>query len=201
VADLTVVRPCTQEIFPKSSYPSNQFAFAKQESMVRNQGRVTRFVVMAILQAARAESLGLPHESALSWGLNRAIFYAAAKRGFKEGPSKSGEKAGGSAGGQARELFRLGEDEAYRNPNVQPITFTIGDQDQTAADFERQVVPRFGTKTNFQKAWDEAIRIVTRYDRATLESRERFYGEVYKPRRDALSDSWTQEYSPVPKAR
>jgi len=38
---------------------------------------------MAVLQAARANVLGLPEDSAYSWGLDRAIFYAAAKRGFK----------------------------------------------------------------------------------------------------------------------
>src|SRR5579875_2525433 len=55
---------------------------------------VGRFQVMSILQAARAEALGLPHDSALSWGLNRAIFYAAAKRGFKGalGVGREGER-------------------------------------------------------------------------------------------------------------
>ena len=53
---------------------------------------VGRFQVMATLQAARARILGLSVASAKSWGLNRAIFYAAAKRGFKAaqgaGPAK-----------------------------------------------------------------------------------------------------------------
>ncbi|OYV02567.1 hypothetical protein CGW93_04880, partial [candidate division bacterium WOR-3 4484_18] len=47
-------------------------------------GPIGRFQVMAVLQAARAHLLGLPIESAKSFGLNRAIFYAAAKRGFKK---------------------------------------------------------------------------------------------------------------------
>jgi len=42
---------------------------------------VGRFQVIATLQAARAFVLGFPIESAKSWGLNRAIFYAAAKKG------------------------------------------------------------------------------------------------------------------------
>jgi len=41
-----------------------------------------RFQVMATLQAARAFLLGLILELAKSWGLNRVIFCAAAKRGF-----------------------------------------------------------------------------------------------------------------------
>jgi hypothetical protein len=156
---------------------------------------------MAVLQAARAERLGLPHNAALSWGLNRAIFYAAAKRGFKEGPPKEGEAAGKPSETPSRELYRLGDDEAYRDPNVKQITFVIGDQSQTTKDFERQVEARFGTSENFRSAWDEAVRIVGDYDRATLESRGRFYEEVYKPRRDDLSDSWTARYSPAPTAR
>ncbi len=169
--------------------------------MVRNQGRVTRFVVMAVLQAVRAESLGLPHDSALSWGLNRAIFYAAAKQGFKEGPPKVGEKSGSPSESPSRELYRLGDDEAYLNPNAKQVTFSIGGQDQTAGDFERQVAARFGTTENFLAAWGEAGRIVGSFDRGTLETRRRFYDEVYRPRRDELSDRWTQQYSPPPKSR
>ncbi len=44
---------------------------------------VGRFQVMALLQAARATALEYPLDEAESFGLNRAIFYAAAKRGFK----------------------------------------------------------------------------------------------------------------------
>ena len=43
-----------------------------------------RFQVMAVLQAARAYLLGMPLDSAKSLGVSRAIFYAAARRGFNE---------------------------------------------------------------------------------------------------------------------
>jgi hypothetical protein len=169
--------------------------------VVRNQGRVTRFVVMAVLQAVRAQSLGLPHNSALSWGLNRAIFYAAAKRGFREAPKEGGEPPGKPAGAPAIEKYRLGEDEAYRDLTAKELTFTIGGEAQTTERFEKQVASRFGTKENFKAAWEEASRIVGHFDRAVLESPQRFYGEVYKPRRDELSDAWTQKYSPAPKKK
>jgi hypothetical protein len=167
--------------------------------MVRNQGRVTRFVVMAVLQAVRAESLGLPHDSALSWGLNRAIFYAAAKRGFREAPKTTGEEHAQPAA--SPEVYRLGEDEAYRDPNAKTLTFMIGGEAQTLERFERQVASRFGTEANFRAAWSEASRIVGAFDRTTLASPQRFYAEVYQPRRDELSDSWTQRYSPAPKKK
>jgi hypothetical protein len=167
--------------------------------MVRNQGKVTRFVVMAMLQAARAETLGLPRESAFSWGLNRAIFYAAAKRGFRGGtPSGTdGPKAPGQR--PALELFRLGDDEALRDPTVEPVTFTIGERPQTVAEFDHAVSSRFGSQENFRKAWEEALRVVGSIDRAALESRQRFYEEVYRPHRDELSDAWSRKYSPPAK--
>jgi hypothetical protein len=169
--------------------------------MVRNQGRVTRFVVMAVLQAARAESLGLSHDSALSWGLNRAIFYAAAKRGFRQAPPTEGAEPGKPVETPSPEVYQLGEDEAYRDPTAKELVFMIGGEAQTVEKFERQVASRFGTKQNFRAAWSEAAQIVGEFERGTLASPQRFYGEVYKPRRDELSDSWTQKYSPEPKKK
>src|SRR5690348_8802435 len=99
--------------------------------MVRNQGRVTRFVVMAMLQAARARKLGLPLESAYSWGLNRAIFIAAAKSGFSGGGAGGVETSRPTAEKAARPTYKLGDDEAYRKPNVDALVFRIGDEDQT----------------------------------------------------------------------
>jgi hypothetical protein len=68
------------------------FAYILAKILVFNMPKIGRFQVMAILQAARAEALGLPEDSAYSWGLNRAIFYAAAKRGFRGGTAA---RAGG----------------------------------------------------------------------------------------------------------
>ncbi len=169
--------------------------------MVRNQGRVTRFVVMATLQAARARSLGLSRDSSFSWGLNRAIFYAAAKRGFSQSAASVDGDSAGLTKSPLRESYRLGDEEAYRDPKANELTFIIGDEDQTAELFERQVISRFGTTENFLIAWDEAMRIVATHDRATLESQRRFYDDVYRPRRDDLSDSWTQRFSPPPKTK
>jgi len=154
---------------------------------------------MAMLQAARAESLGLARDSAYSWGLNRAIFYAAAKRGFKGGPTTPGATTAAPAAAlPTRSPFRLGDEEAYRDPSAEKLRFTIGDKDQTPADFERQIAARFGSPENFRAAWGEAVRIVSTYERATLESRQRFFNEVYKPRRDELSEAWSREYGAAP---
>lgn len=65
--------------------------------------------------------LGLPIASAKSWGLNRAIYYAAAKRGFKGsgGPAKP-EKHQRSFG-----EFWLGIDKAYKVRSGGRTLFTI----------------------------------------------------------------------------
>jgi hypothetical protein len=133
--------------------------------------------------------------------LNRAIFYAAAKQGFRPAPGPEGKEPDKPAREPAPELYRVGDDEGYRNPQAKGLTFTIGGEDQTVEAFERQVAARFGTKENFRAAWEEASRLVGSVDRASLASRQRFYEEVYKPRRDELSDSWTQRYSPPPKKK
>ncbi len=148
---------------------------------------VGRFQVMATLQAARAKFLGLPLASAKSWGLNRAIYIAAAKRGFKPGktePTKPKKHAATFA------EYHLGEDKAYRVKVGGELLFTIGGEIQTPDDFKRQVEQRFsGT---FRDAWTEAVDIVRRYDRAVLENPDTFFMQVYRPRRDELAKKWTQ---------
>ncbi len=164
--------------------------------------KINRFTVMAMLQAARARSLGLTQESAYSWGLNRAIFYAAAKRGFRSGSSSEpGKSSTPKEASPTRELYRLGDDEAYRDLRADTLLFTIGDRDQKPEDFDQKIITRFGSKESFEAAWKEAMKIVDGYDPATLQSRTRFYQEVYRPRRDVLSERWAQEYGTAPTTR
>jgi hypothetical protein len=164
--------------------------------------RVNRFTVMAMLQAARARKLGLEEESAHSWGLNRAIFYAAAKRGFRGGKSgvPEGEHAGGEHGGERTSTgdatYYVGDDFAYRDPDSSKLYFTIGGETQTEEDFHRQIASRFGDAQHFREAWAEAEKIVGAYDEATLKSGREFYAEVYKPRRDQLVTEWGERYGP-----
>lgn len=161
---------------------------------------VGRFQVMAVLQAARAHVLGLPVYSAKSWGLNRAIFYAAAKRGFKGGRGpKFQPKALGEQKVSDRDLkkikdsyavYRLGDEIAYKVEIKGKPTFTIGDELQTPERFEKQVAGRFGEQ--YQKAWKQAVKIVRGFDKGVLLSQRYFYETVYKPRRDELATEWSE---------
>jgi hypothetical protein len=132
---------------------------------------------MALLQAARAYVLGLPLESAYSWGLNRAIFIAAAKRGFKSG-------SGGEGGGKAKTKktskeasdYHLGDDMAFKDEEGGFLRFTIGGRIQTKEDFERQVKSRFGGA--FPTAWKEAVTYVREFDKEILLSADGFFKGV-----------------------
>lgn len=155
---------------------------------------VGRFQVMALLQAARAEALGEPRDEAESFGLNRAIFYAAAKRGFK------GKHGGGAAG----ELHRaeppkqqehpvqegsVGEETAYYTWVNGKKRYVMGEEIQRPEDFQRQITVRFGSA--FLQAWEQAVQMVGQVDRSTLESQRKFYDDVYLPRRDDLARTWS----------
>ncbi len=151
--------------------------------------------MMATVQAARAYLLGLPLESAYSWGLNRAIFYAAAKRGFKGGgavASQGGRQARPAAGGRPRpeETYHLGDEMAYKSPEPGELLFSIGGKTQSRADFEKQIAARFGGR--FKEAWDEALDYVEHFDRETLLSGTEFFSSVYRPKRDEFAAKWTE---------
>ncbi len=158
---------------------------------------VGRFQVMAVLQAARARTLGLPLESAHSWGLNRAIFYAAAKRGFRGKQAPSGHVSDKIHPAHAKSEakvgeYHLGDELAFKDAGsskTSPI-FSIGGEPQTEEDFQRQVEARF--QGRFGEAWEEALDYLKHFDRATLESQSRFFSDVYRPKRDEFASKWTQ---------
>ncbi len=157
---------------------------------------VSRFQVMALLQAARAKVLGYPLDEAQSFGLNRAIFYAAAKRGFKGATSAKypGEQHTfkGTSGKHIAQTVRedaLGNEIAYYVEMEGKKRYVMGDEIQEPEDFTREVEQRFGKA--FPKAWEQALQIVEQTDRAALESQRKFYEEVYQPRRDELAKAWS----------
>ncbi|GHO85037.1 hypothetical protein [Dictyobacter formicarum] len=158
---------------------------------------VGRFQVMALLQAARARVLGYPLDEAESFGLNRAIFYAAAKRGFTGGKDKNHP-------GEPRRLKEtpvkktnktiqqdtLGNEVAYYVEIDGKKRYVMGEEILEPDDFGWQVEQRFGQA--FPEAWQQAVQIIEQTDKATLASQRRFYEEVYKPRRDELAKAWSE---------
>jgi len=161
---------------------------------------VGRFQVMALLQAARALVLGLPLDSAKSWGLNRAIFYAAAKKGLlgRKSPRPEGIRLPSGVLEEERRrklqesfsIYHLGDEYAYSVEEEGRKLFVIGDEVQTEEAFGKQVEKRFGSL--FSQAWKEAVEICRKADRGVLLSQRYFYDSLYRSQRDNLAQRWTQ---------
>jgi hypothetical protein len=164
---------------------------------------IGRFQVMAVLQAARAKVLGLSLDSAKSWGLNRAIFYAAAKRGFIKPkyplevkiPEKIVEEEMRKEIAKTFKIYHLGDEMAYSIKFKNKLMFMIGNEVQTPEAFYKQIESRFGKY--FPKAWKEALEICKSYDKGILKSQRYFYETVYKVRRDDLAKKWSEMVSKV----
>lgn len=152
---------------------------------------------MAVLQAARAKALGLSEDEAKSFGLNRAIFYAAAKRGFKGGsakrPGKSMQVKISPLKREAKqlEIESVGNEQAYSVQVNGKRYFVMGDEVLDEQDFKRQIERPFGE--TFDIAWKDAMSLVEHTDKETLESQRKFYEDVYKPHRDELAKRWSDE--------
>lgn len=160
---------------------------------------VGRFQVMATLQAARAYVLGMSVASAKSWGLNRAVFYAAAKKGFfkpKAGPPKPPTFKIPLPESELTKIQRsfgityLGDEMAYCVELDGEKMFTIGAEIQTVEAFKKNIEGRFGK--SFPQAFKEAVEICKSYDKGVLQSQRYFYETVYKTRRDELAQKWSE---------
>ncbi len=147
--------------------------------------KVGRFEVMALLQAARYYVLTGDKEKALSFGLNRAIFYAWAKRYAPRGvPLARRERIG--AGVEVvkegdKTIVYVGDEAAYLGPSGY---FTIGGREQTPREFMRRVAEKIGAVMPFEEAWKLAVDYVKSFERRVLLSQEKFFERVYKPVRD-----------------
>jgi hypothetical protein len=151
---------------------------------------ISRFIVLAMLQAERARRLGLASEAADSFGLNRAIFYAAAKAAFRSTrPDRTLDPSKESRSDAT--AVPVGDGVAYRDPDAPNLLFAIGGETQTPDAFRRQVVDRFGDRVTFARAVAEVEEIVRDAPEAAIRSDREFFDTVYRPRRDKLALRWS----------
>lgn len=156
---------------------------------------------MATLQAARARYFGLDSDEAKSWGLNRALFYAAAKTRWAEAKAMGVSRPVIPEFELARRHhdleYSLGGEKAYvcRGPRA-GLRFRFGEKTQLPRDFDYQVKNRFN---NWAEAWAEAVDIIKHADPRDLESQSRFFNKIYKPRRDSLAAKWSALGEPTQK--
>jgi hypothetical protein len=161
--------------------------------MFEQMAHITRFQVMAVLQAARARYFGLDSDEAKSWGLNRALFYAAAKKRWADAKAIGARRPVIPEFDLARKTheleYQLGGEKAFvcRGPRI-GLRFRFGARTQLPRDFDHQVKNRFD---NWTDAWNEAVEIIKSSDPQDLQSQSRFFNKVYKPRRDELAEKWS----------
>jgi len=146
------------------------------------EGSIGRFQVMALMQAARYYLLRGDLERAKSFGLNRAIFYAwAKKRGLT---SRRALSVPSSIRGEKMDKEEvIGDEVVYKSSRG---WYMIGGQEQTPRDFDEQVVKRFGGRERFEKYWEAALRYIQRFPLDVVESQKEFYEKIYLPVRDDI---------------
>lgn len=145
-----------------------------------------RFEVMALLQAARYYILSKDMKKAFSFGLNRAIFYAWAKRRGRIQIKKTKTKTlkpVKTIKEKEKIMVYVGDEGAFISDKG---WFTIGNTEQKPEDFERQIIAKINSTIPFEKAWKAAIEYVSNFSRSTLLDQQKFYEKVYKPVRDTF---------------
>ena len=154
--------------------------------------KLGRFEVMALLQAARYYTLTNDRDMAYSFGLNRAIFYAWAKRRARIKPPPKRrikitapiEKVKEEKSGKT--LVYLGDEGAYISQNG---WFTIGGKEQKPEDFEERIARKIEMAISFEEAWKFALEYVQTFGEETLLDQRKFYEKVYKPVRDKFLEA------------
>ncbi len=142
---------------------------------------------MGLLQAARYYLLYGDLERAKSFGLNRAIFYAwAKKRGQVAarkayGVSPSVRAKASSKGKEGVKLVEVAGEEAFQAPSG---FFTMGGEEQRPEDYDRQIAEKIGSVVPYEKAWEAALKYLRKFPKHVLLDPRKFYEKVYKPVRD-----------------
>ncbi len=148
------------------------------------EGKLGRFQVMGLLQAARYYALYGDLDKAKSFGLNRAIFYAWAKYYGKGYVPKTGTR-GVTVPSEFRKdrlLVTVAGEQVYQDKETG--YYVIGDKEQTPRDYDREIKEKIDAVLPYDKAWESALKYVSSFPREVLENQREFYERVYLPVRD-----------------
>jgi DNA primase catalytic subunit len=158
----------------------------KKERIIK--GKIGRFQVMGLLQAARHFVLYKDLEKAESFGINRAIFYAWAKHYGKGYISKARERKmylellGKEVQEKGKKLERVAGEDVF--VDEKSGFYIIGEKPQTPEDYEREIKEKIDGTVPYEKAWEAAIKYVSSFPQNVLENQQKFFKEVYLPVRD-----------------
>jgi len=144
---------------------------------------------MAILQAARYYLLTGDIEKAKSFGLNRAIFYAWAKKYGKYRPPPERKIEPGKevikVKEDDKEIVYVGNEGAYISERG---WFIIGEKEQLPQDYDRQIISRINSIMPYEEVWRKVIEYLKKFPKSYLLDQQKFYEKIYKPIRDQFLD-------------
>ncbi len=150
------------------------------------RSKIGRFQVMALLQAARYYLLNEDINKAESFGLNRAIFYAWAKRsGGKPRRRYAAGAATPSMPTPSKSIERVGNEAAYITESG---LFTIGDEVQRPEDYDREIAQRIEPFIPYREAWKASLNYLKTFPKEILLDQRQFYEKVYLPVRDHFDE-------------
>lgn len=160
------------------------------EKEVEETPRLGRFQVMALLQAARCFLLTKDIAKSKSFGLNRAIFYAWAKRRGVEVRRPPGRreavKPREKPVEEEKNIFYLGNEAAYLSDDG---WLTIGNTKQTPQDYENQIARRISGVIPYEEAWRRVLEYLEKFPQEVLLDQQKFFNQVYKPVRDSFIET------------
>jgi len=154
----------------------------------KEEGKIGRYYVMALLQAARYFTLTGDLDKAKSFGLNRAIFYAWAKHYGKGYTPKTVIRRRAPSGrveakeGKYKFTVACGE----QVPVSDRGWFIMGGKEQMPDEYDRVIAGKIDKVVPYNKAWKAALEYVKSFPATILSDPQRFYEEVYKPVRDTF---------------
>jgi len=163
-----------------------EFVKRCEEGAPREFAHPGRFPVMALLQAVRYYLVMGNLMKALSFGLNRAIFYAWLKYYYNP---RSARRPPGYDEKVLKKIEKLRPLSPLKDKA--PLCgewFCMGDKPQRPEDFYAQVWRRFERSgLPFEIAWDKALDYVSSFPYSVLINPNSFFKLVYEPVRDDFS--------------
>ncbi len=161
--------------------------YAKNEikTTVRKSEGIGRFQVMGLMQAARYYLLKGDLEKAKSFGLNRAIFYAWAKRSRPVKKEVSQRRLDEEESKEETYNFeKVGNEEAP--VDNRSGLFMIGKKVQTPEDYDREVAQRINAIVPYDEAWEKTLKYLNGFPKEYLEDQRLFFERIYRPVRDSF---------------
>jgi len=147
------------------------------------KGKIGRFQIMGLLQAARYYVLFNDLDKAKSFGINRAIFYAWAKHygRYYTGRKTSGLKKEEIQAKVQNKKEIAGEEVFFDEKSGY---FIVGQKPNLPKDYDSEIRSRINSIYPYDEIWNAAIEYISSFPKEILMDQRKFFEKVYLPVRD-----------------